>query len=130
MHAIIRQGNGKYYISAVFAHYRDTASQYPDKTDWWVVWDAEEKKLIRQMNAVSLPTGIHLQVLIIDTDRHDWNMDERGIGCVDFLNKELLDSCWVVVNSRRNFWNNAAAWMMDLHTGNIPKSKRPRTLKI
>lgn len=92
MHAIIRQGNGNYYISAVFAHYRDTASQYPDKTDWWVVWDAEKKKLIRQMNAVSLPTGIHLQVLIIDDDRHDWNMDERGIGCVDFLNKELLDS--------------------------------------
>lgn len=44
------------------------------------------------MNAASLSTGIHLQVLIIDDDQHDWNMDERGIGCVDFLNKELLDS--------------------------------------
>ena len=92
MHAIIRQGNGKYYISAVFAHYRDTASQYPDKTDWWVVWDAGKQKLIRLQNAVSLPTGFQPQLLIFDDDQHGWNMDERGIGCVDFLNKELLDS--------------------------------------
>lgn len=92
MHAIIRQGNGDYYISAVFAHYRDTASQQLDISDWWVVWDAEEKKLIRLQNAIPLPTGFQPQLLIFDDDQHDWNMDERGIGCVDFLNKELLDS--------------------------------------
>ena len=30
--------------------------------------------------------------MFVDSDQTNWNMDEHGIGCVDFLSKELLDS--------------------------------------
>ena len=32
------------------------------------------------------------QILIIDSNQENWIMDENGIGCVDFLSRELLDS--------------------------------------
>ena len=32
------------------------------------------------------------QILIVDSERNNWNLDEDGVGCVDFLSRELLDS--------------------------------------
>ena len=32
------------------------------------------------------------QILVVDADRENWNLDDEGEGCVDFLSKELLDS--------------------------------------
>lgn len=94
MHAIIRQGNGKYYISAVFGFYRDTSAdvEYDYYSARWIVWDAEKKRLIRW--AAMTPNTKYLipQILIVDADRSDWVMDENGVGCVDFLSREQLDT--------------------------------------
>lgn len=99
MHAMIRQGDGKYYISAVFGYYRDI-----DETDdykrylqeihkpYWIVWDAEKKRLIRWLNMVPNTKYLIPQILIVDSNQDNWNTDEEGVGCVNFLSRELLDS--------------------------------------
>ncbi len=35
---------------------------------------------------------LNKQLLFVDSDQSGWNMDEEGVGCVDFLSRELLDS--------------------------------------
>lgn len=98
MHAIVRQGNGKYYISAVFGFFSEIHSEDDFERDeqyrkmYWIVWDEEKKRLIRWMNLDPKAKSIVRQVLVVDSDQSNWNMDEHGIGCVDFLSKELLDS--------------------------------------
>lgn len=74
MHAIVRQGNGQYYISAVFGFFmHDTKiggyKNVADKINhsYWVVWDPEKKRLIRR--PVADHGGIIPQVLAIDTDQ-------------------------------------------------------------
>lgn len=98
MHAIIRQGDGKYYISAVFGYYKDITAQdeyerYLEEISkpYWIVWDSEKKKLIRWLSFVPNTKYIIPQILIIDSDQSNWNIDD-GVGCVNFLNRELLDS--------------------------------------
>ncbi len=63
MHAIIRQGEGKYYVSAVFGYYKDiTATDDHEKylqniyNAYYVVWDAEGKRLARCLAMVPKPT--------------------------------------------------------------------------
>lgn len=100
MHAIIRQGNGQYYVSAVFGYYQDIIAagdhkRYPDevyKPPYWIVLDPEKKRLIRWPTVA--PDQIYYipQILIVDSDQSNWVMDDQGIGCVDFLSRELLDS--------------------------------------
>ena len=121
MHAIIRQGEGKYYVSAVFGYYKGiTATDDYEKylqniyNAYYVVWDAEGKRLARCLAMVpdtkyilpDLPTlaapnrlwrepsQIYIipQVIIIDANQDNWRKDEEGVGCVDFLNRDLLDS--------------------------------------
>ena len=93
MHAIIRQGNGKYYISAVFGYYRDiSAVDYYESNPYWIVWDAEMKHLIRWLAMTPNTKYLIPQILIIDSDQENWNIDNNGIGCVNFLSGELLDS--------------------------------------
>ena len=50
MHAIVCQGNGKYYVSAVFGYYRDITATDDYKRylegihkPYWIVWDSEKK---------------------------------------------------------------------------------------
>ena len=54
MHAIIRQGNGKYYISAVFGYYNDVKSEddyqrYLERihTPYYIIFNEEKTKLIK-----------------------------------------------------------------------------------
>ena len=111
MHAIIRQGEGKYYVSAVFGYYKDiTATDDYEKylqniyNAYYVVWDAEGKRLARCLAMVpdtkyilpDLPTiaapnrlwrepsQIYIipQVIIIDANQGNWRKDEEGVGCV------------------------------------------------
>ena len=99
MHAIIRQGEGKYYISAVFGYYRDITAtddyeRYLEEIHkpYCIVWNPEKTRLIRWL--VMVPNTIYIipQILFVDTDQSNWIMDENGVGCVDFLSRELLDS--------------------------------------
>lgn len=99
MHAIVRQGNGKYYVSAVFGYFKDiTATDDYERyiqsihNPYWIVWDEEKKHLIRCLNIVPNTKYIIPQVLIVDSDCKNWNMDDNGVGCVDFLSRDLLDS--------------------------------------
>lgn len=99
MHAIIGQGDGKYYISAVFGYYRDITAtddyeRYLEKIykPCWIVWDPEKKRLIRWLAMVPDTKYIIPQILIVDADQSNWNKDEQGVGCVDFLDRALLDS--------------------------------------
>lgn len=99
MHAIIRQDDGKYYVSAVFGYYRDVTATEDYKRyiesihkPYWIVWDSEKKRLIRWLSMVSDTKYIIPQILIVDSERNNWNLDEDGVGCVDFLSRELLDS--------------------------------------
>lgn len=99
MHAIVCQGNGKYYVSAVFGYFRDiTATDDYEKyiqsirNPYWIVWDEEKKRLIRWLNMVPDTKYIIPQILIVDSDHENWNMDDDGVGCVDFLSRDLLDS--------------------------------------
>lgn len=99
MHAIVCQGNGKYYVSAVFGYFRDiTATDDYEKyiqsihNPYWIVWDEEKKRLIRWLNMVPDTQYIIPQILIVDSDHENWNMDDNGVGCVDFLSRDLLDS--------------------------------------
>lgn len=57
--SLIRQGNGKFYVSAVFGYYRDiTATEdyqrYLEEIHkpYWIVWYAEKKRLIRWLAMV------------------------------------------------------------------------------
>ena len=99
MHAMVCQGNGKYYISAVFGYFRDiTATDDYEKyiqsiyNPYWIVWDEEKKRLIKWLNMVPNDKYINPQILIIDSEQKNWNMDDDGVGCVDFLSRDLLDS--------------------------------------
>lgn len=99
MHAIVSQGNGKYYVSAVFGYFRDiTATDDYEKyiqsirNSYWIVWDEEKKRLIRWLHMVPDTKYISPQILIVDSDHENWNMDDDGVGCVNFLSRDLLDS--------------------------------------
>ncbi len=99
MHAIIRQGNGEYYISAVFGYFRNiTATEEYERyiqsihSPYWIVWDKEKKSLIKWLTMEPNTKYIIPQILIVDSERENWNMDENGEGCINFLSRELLDS--------------------------------------
>lgn len=91
MHAIICQGNGQYYLSAVFGWYLDRDG-YDDYRDYWIVWNPQKKRLIRWPTFRQGNQGMTKQILIVEADRSNWKLNEKGEGCVDFLNKDLLKS--------------------------------------
>ncbi len=97
MHGIIRQGNGKYYVSAVFGYYDDiTATDDYEVQEihkpFWIVWDDKKERLIRWYAMTPNTKYLIPQILIIDSDRSNWKINEKGIGCVEFLSRDLLDS--------------------------------------
>ncbi len=121
MHAIIRQGEGKYYVSAVFGYYKDRSDEEDYEkylqsiyNAYYIVWDAEGKRLVRCLAMVpgtkyilpdlpnkvapnrfwQEPNEIYIipLVIIIDADQSNWRKDENDVGCVDFLCWDLLDS--------------------------------------
>lgn len=99
MHAMILQGAGKCYISALFGFYRDISADRNSENclssiynTYWIVWDANGERLVKWQTYVPKTKYIIPQILIVDSYRGNWNMDEDGVGCVDFLSKELLDT--------------------------------------
>ncbi len=91
MHALIRKGNGEYYISAVFGYYSDKKNKDYYGT-YYVVFDENKEKLIKQQtfNPKSKP-NLELMVLIVEPDTAGWNEDEHGFGGVEFLSKDDID---------------------------------------
>lgn len=99
MHAIIRQDSDTHYISAVFGHYQDKSTDDDFYSDYWIVWDSQKKRLIKW--PTFLPNNnnyLRQQILIVDSDESNWNVNRDGEGCVNFLNRDLLDS---ITNKRQ-----------------------------
>ena len=95
MHAIISTANGDHYVSAVFGCYSDPAISDPWIKVYWVVWDEHKERLIKwQTYRPKSPGGPYMwkQVLIVESDKSDWKLDDEWQGCVSFLNRHLLDS--------------------------------------
>lgn len=99
MHAIIRMGDGKYYVSSVFGYYNDVKSEdsyqrYLERirTPYYVVFNEEKNKLIKCFHMQPDTKYLIKQVLIIDSDESGWNINEEdGTGGVAFLPRELAD---------------------------------------
>lgn len=99
MHAIIRMGEGKYYVSSVFGYYNDVESdddyqRYLERihTPYYVVFNEDKTKLIKWLNMQPDTKYLIKQVLVIDSDVSGWNVNEEdGTGGVDFLPRELAD---------------------------------------
>lgn len=98
MHAIVRQGDGKFYVSPVFGYYSDIKSEdnyqrYLESihTPYYVVWDEAGEHLVKWFAMQPNTKYMIPQILIIESNQDDWIIDEDGIGGVDFLPRELAD---------------------------------------
>ncbi len=98
MYAIVRQGEGKFYVSPVFGYYNDVKSKddyqrYLESiyTPYYVIWDEKGEQLIRCFKMQQNTKYLIPQILIIECSQDDWILDEDGIGGVDFLPRELAD---------------------------------------
>ncbi|MGN1134004.1 MAG: hypothetical protein ACI4RN_06065 [Oscillospiraceae bacterium] len=107
MHALIRQGNGDYYVSYVFGYYRnitatDDYERYIESihNPYWIVWNENKTKLIKLLEMEPDTKYIIPQLLIIDADQGNWILNDDGEGCVDFLNKDIIDS--IVYNDSKH----------------------------
>ena len=99
MHAIIRKGNGKYYVSAVFGYFRSVpkddsyeeyirCSRYP----YYIVWNEEKTALIKKHQFVQDTEYIIPQVLIVDGEQKGWESDSKTRSeWIAFLPRELAD---------------------------------------
>ena len=84
MHAIIKQGNGKYYVSAVFGCYNNVNRRIYSR--YYIVWDEKKEHLIKWYYS-----GFNQLMIIVDKSEENWITDEEGIGGIDFLPKETAD---------------------------------------
>ena len=99
MHALICQGNGKYYVSTAFGFYKNiTAAEGYERylqsihNPRWIVWNEEKTRLI-EWPAMAPDTQYLIPlILIVDADESGWVENEEGEGCVSFLSKEVIDS--------------------------------------
>ena len=98
MHAIVRQGDGKYYVSPVFGYYKDVKSKddyqrYLESihTPYYVVWDEAGEHLIKWFAMQPNTKYLIPQILIIESGQEGWIEDEDGVGGVDFLPREVAD---------------------------------------
>lgn len=98
MHAIIRQGNGKYYVSAVFGYYNNIKStndyqRYIERihSPYYIVYDEQKEHLVKCFAMKPHTTHLIPLVLIVDSSTKDWIVDENGIGGIDFLPREVAD---------------------------------------
>ncbi|WP_343208026.1 hypothetical protein [Anaerolentibacter hominis] len=88
MNAIIRQGNGEYYCSAVFGCYDDGKEAYSYGM-YYIVLNQNKTKLVKQpLFHPDRSQSLDKMVLIFDGDQTNWVVDEKGFGGVDFLPKE------------------------------------------
>ena len=99
MHALVNQGNGKYYVSYVFGYYTDiTATDEYERyvqsihSPYFIVWDENKQKLIKWLRMVPNTNYLIQQIIIVDRNRDNWIIDDEGEGCVNFLSKEIIDS--------------------------------------
>lgn len=136
MHALIRQGNGKFYVSVVFGYYRDITAEddyqrYLEEIHkpYWIVWDEDKKRLIRWLAMVPNTKYLIPQILIIDSEQDNWKIDEQGVGCVDFLSRELLDSFLDEEKQPEDILNKCRAMDVDYVYIDTPEIKTQKDIE-
>lgn len=99
MHALIRKGKSKYYVSAVFGYFRnvtaeDSYQKYLQKihSSYFVVWNEEKTALIKCFEMKPDSEYLIPQVIVVDSGRSDWKTEEDGTGGVPFLSREFAES--------------------------------------
>lgn len=92
MYAIVKNEDGTYYTSMVFGYYcritaADDYQKYLQKfhNKFFLVLNEKKDRLIKKYVFPWEKKYLNPQVLITDTDQHDWVLDETYQGCVDFL---------------------------------------------
>lgn len=87
MYGIIRQGDGKYYLSMVFGYTctcpEDTKNRIYDQ--YYLVLNEEKTGLKKQYIFDRKDKYLDLSILIVDMSEDDWCTDALGNGCVSFL---------------------------------------------
>lgn len=98
MYALIRRGNGKYYGSPIFGCYNDVKSddrwkRYDERleTSYYVLFNPERTRLIKQLEFQQNTRYIIQLVLIVDSDKTDWIQNEDGTGGMKFLPRDIAD---------------------------------------
>lgn len=98
MHAIVRLGNGEYYVSAVFGYYnnivsKDEYQRYLESlhSPYYIVWNREKTHLVRVFEMQQNTHYLIPQVLLVDNTVDNWVMNDQGIGGVHFLPRVLAD---------------------------------------
>lgn len=98
MRAIVRQWDGKYYVSPVFGYYKDVKSEdnyqrYLEsiRTPYYVIWDESGEHLVKWFAMQPNTKYLIPQILIIESNQEDWNVDEDGVGGVVFMPREMAD---------------------------------------
>lgn len=138
MHAIIRQGNGKYYISAVFGYYNDVKSEddyqrYLERihTPYYIIFNEEKTKLIKWFNMQPDTKYLINQVLIVDSDKSGWIINEQdGTGGVEFLPRELADKIILDGIVPDDIMQQCKKSRNPLHMKSIVRLKHKKILKI
>ncbi len=92
MYAIIRLGNGKYYISAVFGYYcvitaTDDYQRYLEgiHNQYYLVLNEGKNELVKQYIFDRNSKYLEPSVLIINCGQDNWIIDSEGHGGIDFL---------------------------------------------
>ena len=101
MKVIIRIGNGKSYVSKVFGILNNKINDKKESTYNWkyIVFDEKHEKLIAKKvyELIGEKKYINKQILIIDNDYSDLNLDENGVGKIEFLTNEDVDN---IINNK------------------------------
>ena len=71
MHAIVRKGNGGYYISVILGCYNDTLDDYAQR--YFIVLNEEKDRIVKQrmFNPDKKPY-LDQMVLLIDDNQNGW----------------------------------------------------------
>lgn len=94
MYAIINNGNGNYYSSAVFGFYDDHPSQFGSYRAYYYVLDEKKETLVKkdEFDQSRMP-NLHLMVLITNRDTSGWRMIDEYHGGPEWLSKEAAMHC-------------------------------------
>ena len=99
MQAIIRQGNGKYYTSAVFGYYNNVTSEddyqrYLESihSPYYIVFNEDKTQLIKLPVFQKGTRYLIPQLIIVESDQSNWTLDDEGIGEEAFLSRELIEN--------------------------------------
>lgn len=84
MHALVREGNEKYYISPVSGYIGGKYQHY-------YVWNKDRSRIFKLPAYKTSGGYLTRKIIIVDSDQSDWKKDENGVGSVDFLTLDLLE---------------------------------------